>query len=57
MKEIDNLVLIKEWKLNLDTSAYLKKLDKKERLPPKKKETDWYRSQEFFPNSIIEDMK
>ena len=32
MKEIDHTTFIQEWKLNLDTSAYLNKLDKKERL-------------------------
>ena len=29
MKEIYHIVLIQEWKLNLDTSSYLNKLDKK----------------------------
>ena len=30
MREIDHPIFIQEWKINLDTSAYLKKLDKKE---------------------------
>ena len=37
MREIDNPALFQDWNLKLETSAYLKKLDKNERLPSKKK--------------------
>ena len=37
MKEMDHSAFIQEQKLYLDTAAYLNKLDKKERLPSKKK--------------------
>ena len=53
MKEIDYTAFIQEWKLNLETSAYLRKLDKKN--PLKKK--NWPYRQEFPPKLIIEDMK
>ena len=53
MKEINHPALIQEFKFNLDTAGYLNKLDKKERLPPKKKEIDRHNSQSFFPKNII----
>ena len=36
MKEIEHPVLIQEWKLNLDTEAYKKKLNDKENIPSNK---------------------
>ena len=37
MKETDHPALIQEWKLNLNTEAYLKNLDKKDSHERKKK--------------------
>ena len=42
---MDHPTLIEEWKLNPDTAAYPNNIDKKERLPSKKKEIDRHNSQ------------
>ena len=57
MREIDTIVFIKEWKLNLNTSEYKKKLDSYERILSERKDIDNQNSIELFPKSIIEDMQ
>ena len=57
MKEMDHPALIQERKISLDTASYQKKIDKKEKPPPKKKVIDRNDSQGFWPKFIIEDMK
>ena len=52
-KEIDYPVLIQEWKLNLDKSAYKNKMDAKERLPSNKKEIYRHDCHELWPKIII----
>ena len=45
MKEIDHTVFIQEWKLYLDTAAYLNNLGKKGKTYIKEKEIDRHDSQ------------
>ena len=54
MKEIYHTELIQEWKLNLYTAAYLKKLDKKKEFRQRKNNLIGMIAKKFWPKLLLE---